>query len=86
MARRLGYRYLDSGGLYRAIALKVIRAGVDPGDRDGIAGLLTSTTAGYDEEGVILLDGYPEGAALRAPRGGRVRVTGQHPSRRSACG
>ena len=30
VARRLGFRHLDSGGLYRALTLALLRAGIDP--------------------------------------------------------
>ena len=32
VARRFGLRYLDTGSMYRAVALAVLRAGVDPAD------------------------------------------------------
>ena len=32
LARRLAYRYLDSGALYRAVTLAALRAGLDPAD------------------------------------------------------
>lgn len=31
-ARRLGYTYLDTGAMYRTVALAVLRAGEDPDD------------------------------------------------------
>ena len=34
LAGRLGLRYLDTGGLYRATALQILRAGGNPGDPD----------------------------------------------------
>lgn len=44
LASRLGYLYLDTGALYRALAWKVRAAGVDPGDQAGVAELLEITT------------------------------------------
>jgi cytidylate kinase len=32
VARRLGYRYLDTGAMYRAMTWAVLRAGIDPND------------------------------------------------------
>ena len=36
----LGFLYVDTGALYRTIALFVLRAGVDPADRKAVASLL----------------------------------------------
>jgi len=43
VATRLGYRYVDTGSLYRAVAWNVMRAGVNPADHMAIATLLAST-------------------------------------------
>jgi cytidylate kinase len=43
LAARLGVAYLDSGALYRAIALKVVSAGVDAEDVDAVERLLADT-------------------------------------------
>lgn len=34
LARRLGVPYLDTGAMYRALALDVLERGIDPGDRE----------------------------------------------------
>jgi cytidylate kinase len=39
LARRLGFRYLDSGAMYRALTWKALHSGVDLGDPAGLAGL-----------------------------------------------
>ena len=36
----LGFLYVDTGALYRTIALFILRAGVDPADREAVASLL----------------------------------------------
>lgn len=43
LATRLRCRYVDTGSLYRAVAWKVMRVGVDPSNRAAIAALLAST-------------------------------------------
>lgn len=43
LAARLGFRFLDSGAMYRALTLKALRAGVDPGDESATAALLQGT-------------------------------------------
>lgn len=40
LAARLGYLYLDTGALYRAVAWKALRSGVDPVHREHVAALL----------------------------------------------
>ena len=44
LALRLGYLYLDTGALYRAIAWKVRDAELSPEDQVAIAALLPKTT------------------------------------------
>jgi cytidylate kinase len=46
VAARLGIRYLDTGAMYRAATLAVLRAGIDPSDRDRVA----AAVAGADIE------------------------------------
>lgn len=43
LATRLRYRYVDTGSLYRAVAWKVMRVGVNPMDHMAITSLLAST-------------------------------------------
>jgi CMP/dCMP kinase len=39
VAEELGFRYLDTGAMYRAVTLAALRAGVDSDDAAGLAGL-----------------------------------------------
>lgn len=57
VAERLGYRYLDSGALYRALALALSRRGVDPDDLSSVMAVAGSVDAGYDGDGSVRLDG-----------------------------
>src|SRR5205823_11277260 len=43
LAKRLGYIYLDSGALYRAIAWKVSQSGIEPKEHPQLADLLSKT-------------------------------------------
>jgi cytidylate kinase len=43
LAKRLGYIYLDSGALYRAIAWKVSQSGIEPKEYSRLAELLSKT-------------------------------------------
>ena len=56
VARALGWDYLDTGAMYRAIALEALRRGVEPGDHEGLA----AVARGADiqcADGAILLGG-----------------------------
>lgn len=44
LAARLGYLYLDTGALYRAVAWKVLRQNVEPTDHIAVAHLLANTS------------------------------------------
>ena len=37
VAAALGFTYLDSGAMYRSVALAALRAGIDPDDADAVA-------------------------------------------------
>ena len=43
LARRLGYTYIDTGAMYRAIGWKAKQEGVDPGDEGALARLCAGT-------------------------------------------
>lgn len=42
LAHRLGYRYIDTGALYRGVALEAISAGLNPDDDTGLENVLSS--------------------------------------------
>lgn len=43
VAQRLGYLHVDTGAMYRAVTLKVLRKGIKPDDERAIARLLNAT-------------------------------------------
>ena len=53
VAERLGYRFLDTGAMYRALTWFVLESGVDPADEERLAqiALQTSMTVGTAREG-----------------------------------
>lgn len=70
LALRLGYLYLDTGALYRAMAWKVQDAGLSPDDHRAIAALLPKTMlqmACGPEQSHVLLDGRDITGELRTP-------------------
>ncbi|HYA36660.1 MAG TPA: (d)CMP kinase [Candidatus Methylomirabilis sp.] len=77
LARRLGWRFLDSGALYRALGVAAAKAGIDLNDRPAVARLALAIDirfvprAAGDTVGV-LLNGEEIGEALRTEEGGRL--------------
>lgn len=70
LALRLGYLYLDTGALYRAVAWKVQDAGLSPDDHAAITALLSEMTlhmACGPEQAHVLLDGRDITGELRTP-------------------
>jgi cytidylate kinase len=70
VAEKLGYVHVDTGAMYRAVTLKVLRAGISPADGEGIARLLETTHMALRREGElmrVLLDGEDVNAEIRNP-------------------
>jgi len=69
LATRLGLMYVDSGATYRAAALKVLEAGIDPHDEVAVAKLIGATNVQVSGEGNprVLVDGDDVTARLRTP-------------------
>ena len=60
LAEKLGFRYLDSGAMYRAVALAVLEQGGDPAERAGAADI--------ELGGRVVLDGRDVTEAIRDPK------------------
>ena len=70
LARELGFIYLDTGALYRALALKLLRQGVDLADDARVKQLVRETAIELRENGgrlEVLLDGRDVAAEIRTP-------------------
>jgi len=70
LAKRLGYLYLDTGALYRAVAWKVRSAGVNPEDGAAVAALLPGMRVGMDRRGdgvCVTVNGHDVTDELRSP-------------------
>lgn len=81
VAKRLGYRYMDTGAMYRAVAWKVMRRGADPDDESSLGRMLEGTVVdlGADEGSpTVMLDGVDVSGAIRTPEVGQMasRVSG----------
>jgi cytidylate kinase len=66
LAARLGYRLLDTGALYRALAWAVRQAGLPPADGPALRALLARTRVELDGERVRV-DGRDVSAEIRTP-------------------
>jgi CMP/dCMP kinase len=71
LARRLGYRLIDTGALYRGIAWRVREAQVDPRDERGVGRLLAETTIDL-RDGAVLVDGRDVTGEIRTPEIGEL--------------
>lgn len=67
LARALGFTYLDSGAMYRCVALAALRAGIDVDDPGAVGALAGRLEIGLDD-GTVRLDGEDVDAAIRTPR------------------
>lgn len=56
IAKKLGIEYIDTGAMYRAFTLKVLRSGIDIRNEESLKELLDSTEIDFSE-GHIYLDG-----------------------------
>jgi cytidylate kinase len=64
VAQALGFHYLDSGALYRLVAVAALRAGVDLADEEPLATIAIGLDAEFTE-GRVRLGGQDVTAALR---------------------
>jgi cytidylate kinase len=73
LARRFGSRYLDTGAMYRALALKAMRLGLSGADPEGLSELAGKVVIGFEgppEAQRALLDGEDVSDEIRLPRVG----------------
>jgi cytidylate kinase len=80
LAERLGFRYLDTGAMYRALTWLAIRQAVDLGDAEKLGALARSNRVDLDESGRVTIAGTDVTAAIRQSRIDRmVPVVARHP-------
>jgi cytidylate kinase len=65
VAARLGVSYLDTGAMYRSVALASLRRQVDPADGEALARLATNLEIEVDDK--VLVDGTDATAEIRGP-------------------
>lgn len=73
LAQQLGYPFIDSGAMYRAVTLKAMAEDVDPDDQDALPHLARSLTFRFlpptegDPAGRLLVDGADVTDQIHAP-------------------
>jgi cytidylate kinase len=70
LAEKLGFIYLDTGAMYRALALKILRQKVDLADEQKLAQLVNSTAVDLQGDGGelrVILDGENVASEIRTP-------------------
>ncbi len=66
LARRLGFEFLDTGAMYRAVALAALRAGIDLLDQDALAKLVAGLRLEMPP-GHVFLNGEDVTGLIRTP-------------------
>ena len=67
LAERLGFQFLDTGAMYRAVTWCALERGVDLGDEAALADLAQRLTVTFESEQVFV-DGQDVTTAIREPR------------------
>ena len=77
VANRLGYLYVDTGAMYRALALKALRNGIPADDDAKLAGMAAHTSVRLERApgggNRVFLDGADVTADIRDPEVEKVR-------------
>jgi cytidylate kinase len=68
LAERLGFRYLDTGAMYRALTWLAVRRGVELDEPEPLAELARAHPVRFADEGHVLIDDEDVTAAIRSPQ------------------
>lgn len=79
VAKALGFAYLDSGALYRCVALAALEAGISPDDDEALGALARGLHIRQTLDGRFELNGRDVSGLIRSPE------VSQAASRSSAC-
>ena len=66
LAERLKFRFLDTGAMYRAVALAVLNASADENDHNAVAQIARGVTISFDDDH-LLLNGQNVSSEIRTP-------------------
>jgi CMP/dCMP kinase len=79
LAERLGFRYLDTGAMYRALTWLAMRRSLDLGGGEALAELARAEPVTFDEEGRVWIAGMDVTSSIRDTRIDRmVPVVARH--------
>ncbi len=80
LAQRLGFRYLDTGAMYRALTWLAMQRGLDLSGADALAQLARQEPVTFDGEGRVWIAGTDVTSSIRGQRVDRmVPVVAAHP-------
>ncbi len=66
VAEKMGYVYLDTGAMYRAVGLAALQAGESPDDAEAVTKRAQESDIGFDaQDGALLLNGVNVAEAIR---------------------
>jgi cytidylate kinase len=81
LAERLGFRYLDTGAMYRALTWLAMQRGRDLGDAEGLAQLAREQPVLFSGDDRVWIAGIDVTASIRETRVDRmVPVVARHPA------
>jgi CMP/dCMP kinase len=79
LAERLGFRYLDTGAMYRALTWLAMKRGLDLGDSGGLAQLAQENPVLFSEDDRVWIAGIDVTSSIRETRVDRmVPVVARH--------
>jgi cytidylate kinase len=80
LAERLGFRYLDTGAMYRALTWLAMQRGIELGDGNALATLARAEPVVFGDESRVFIAGTDVTASIREQRIDRmVPVVAAHP-------
>jgi cytidylate kinase len=80
LSQRLGFRYLDTGAMYRALTWLAMQRGLALDRGDELGDLARACPVAFDEAGRVFIDGTDVTAAIRQARVDKVvPVVAAHP-------
>jgi cytidylate kinase len=80
LAERLGFRYLDTGAMYRSLTWLALRRGIDLGDGPALGELAREFPVTFDTAGRVWIDGTDVTDSIRQVRVDRmVPAVARHP-------
>ncbi len=81
LAERLGFRYLDTGAMYRALTWLAMQRGLDLGDEAALAALAKAEPVVFDDRDRVFIAGTDVTSSIRETRIDRmVPVVARHPA------